>query len=50
MTTRDSHKPILSEKTQEMAMKKRQKMLGNTTNNVTIVEVLLHQNDKHEYL
>jgi hypothetical protein len=37
---RDPHKPTLSEKTNKLAMKKRQKMYGN--NNVTIVEVLLH--------
>jgi hypothetical protein len=50
MSTRDAHKPVLSEKTQAMALKKRQKMLGEKKDNVTIVELLLHNNDKNDYL
>lgn len=48
IASRDAHKPNISEKSQQLAMKKRQKMLGNK--NVTLVEVLLHQTETQDYL
>jgi len=38
--TRDSHKPIVSEKNAQLAQKKRAKMAGGNEN-VTFVEILL---------
>ena len=49
MSTRDAHKPTISDKTNAMAMRKRQKMLGENTN-VTIVELLLQPTEKNEHL